>query len=174
MTQGLVRNKNLADLQSPKEAVANLGLNSEDYDRIKGLYTSVGLRASDVQCIARSSSNYQSQINTLSSTLSGIIPSNYISTAGDTISGAWTSNGMIQSPSVVSNGATLAASSDALFALTVSGLSFALSTSTITMNSGLTIQSLKDNGSVVLSSGITPNKLVPMKINGTQYYLEAG
>jgi hypothetical protein len=174
VARGLVRNNNLSDLPSPEQARINLGLNSDDYNQIRGLYVAVGLRATDVQRIARSASNYQGQIDTLSSTLSGIVPSNYIALSGDTITGDWTNHGFIQASTIVQSGTALGSSSDALFTLTVSGLSFALSTSTLTMNSGVTVQSLKDNGAVVFTSGVTVNKLVPMKINGIQYFLEAG
>ena len=174
MTRGLVRNNNLSDLPSPEDARINLGLSSEDYDAIKGLYIGVGLRASDVQCIARSANNYQLQVDVTSATLSGIIVSDYVANAGDTISGTWTNTGFIQSATVIQSGSTLAASSDALFTLSASGLSYSLSTATLSMTSGLTVQALRDNGSVVFASGVVTNKLVPIKIGGVQFFVEAG
>jgi hypothetical protein len=98
----------------------------------------------------------------------------YVSRSGDTVSGTWTNIGYIQPGSLVQSGVTLSGSSDALFTLSVSGLSYALSTSTLTMNSGLTVQGLRDNGGVVFASGVVANKLVPMRINGVPYFLEAG
>jgi hypothetical protein len=174
MTRGLVRKNNLSDLPSPEQARINLGLATADYNRIRGLFTSAGVSNVDVQRIARSTGNFQLQIDGLTSTISGIVPSLYVSRSGDTVSGAWTNTGYIQPGSLVQSGATLSGSSDSLFTLTVSGLSFALSTSTLTMNLGLTVQGLRDNGGVIFASGVVANKLVPMLINGRQYFLEAG
>jgi hypothetical protein len=174
MTRGLVRKNNLSDLPSPEQARINLGLATADYNRIRGLFTSAGVSNVDVQRIARSTSNFQLQIDGLTSTISGIVPSLYVSRSGDTVSGVWTNTGYIQPGSLVQSGVTLSGSSDSLFTLTVSGLSFALSTSTLTMNLGLTVQGLRDNGGVVFASGVVANKLVPMLINGRQYFLEAG
>jgi len=174
MTRGLVRNNNLSDLPSPEQARINLGLSNEDYDAIKGLYIGIGLRASDVQRIARSASNYQLQVDVTSATLSGIVASDFVANAGDTITGTWTNTGFIQSTAVIQSGSTLAASSDALFTLSASGLSYSLSTASLTMASGLTVQALRDNGSVVFASGVVTNKLVPIKIRDVQFFVEAG
>jgi len=174
MTRGLVRKNNLSDLPSAEQARINLGLATADYNRIRGLFTSAGVSNVDVQRIARSTSNFQGQINGLTATLSGIIPSLYVSRSGDTISGSWTNTGYIQPGSLVQSGVTLSGSSDSLFTLTVSGLSYALSTSTLTTNAGLTVQGLKDNGGVIFASGVVPNKKVPVRINGVPYFLEAG
>lgn len=174
MTRGLVRKNNLSDLPSSEQARINLGLATADYDRIRGLFTSAGVSNVDVQRIAGSTSNFQQQINNLSTTLSGIVPSLYAARSGDTLSGTWTSVGYIQPGSLIQNGVTLGLSSDSLFTLTVSGLSYALSTSTLTMNSGLTVQTLRDNGGVVFASGVVASKLVPIRINGVPYFLEAG
>jgi hypothetical protein len=174
MTRGLVRKNNLSDLPSPEQARINLGLATADYNRIRGLFTSAGVSNVDVQRIAGSTSNFQLQINGLTTTLSGIVPSLYVARSGDTISGSWTNTGYIQPGRLIQSGVTLSGSSDSLFTLTVSGLSFALSTSTLTMNAGLTVQGLRDNGGVVFASGVVANKLVPMLVNGRQYFLEAG
>lgn len=174
MTRGLVRNKNLSDLPSPEQARINLGLNNADYDAIKGLYLGIGLRASDVQCIAKSSNNYQLQIDSNFATLSGIVAGDYVAAAGDTIQGTWTNTGLIQAATVIQSGTTLTASSDGLFTLSASGLSYALSTSSLTMTSGLTVQALRDNGSVVFASGVVTDKLVPIRIRGVQFFVEAG
>jgi hypothetical protein len=174
MTRGLVRKNNLSDLPSAEQARINLGLATADYNRIRGLFTSAGVSNVDVQRIARSTSNFQGQINGLTTTLSGIIPSLYVSRSGDTISGSWANAGYIQPGSLVQSGVTLSGSSDSLFTLTVSGLSYALSTSTLTTNAGLTVQGLKDNGGVIFASGVVVNKQVPININGRPYFLEAG
>jgi hypothetical protein len=174
MTRGLIRKNNLSDLPSPEQARINLGLTTADYNRIRGLFTSAGVSNVDVQRIANSTGNFQEQIDGLTTTLSGIVPSLYVSRSGDTVSGTWTNIGYIQPRSLVQSGVTLSGSSDALFTLSVSGLSYALSTSTLTMNSGLTVQGLRDNGGVVFASGVVANKLVPIRINGVPYFLEAG
>lgn len=174
MPKGLVRKNNLSDLANAEQARINLGLATADYNRIRGLYSSAGVSNVDVQRIAGSTGNYQAQINSLTATLSGIVPSLYVSRSGDTITSGWTNYGYIQPGQLVQSGVTLTGSTDSLFTLTVSGLSFALSTSTLVCNSGLTIQGLSDNGGVVFASGVVANKLVPMRINGVQYFLEAG
>jgi hypothetical protein len=174
MARGLVRKNNLSDLESPEQARINLGLASADYNRIRGLYTSAGVSNIDVQRIGRSTSNYQQQINSLNTSLSGIVPASFVERSGDTITSGWTNQGYIQPGSLVQSGTTLSGSSDSLFTLTVSGLSYSLSTSALVCNLGLTVQSLVDNGSVVFASGVVPNKRVPVSINGVPYFLEAG
>ena len=174
MARGLVRKNNLSDLPSPERARVNLGLATEDYNRIRGLYASAGVSNVDVQRIAGSTGNYQTQINSLSATLSGIDASLYVARSGDTITSGWTNIGYIVPGNVVQSGITLSGSSDSLFTLTVSGLSFSLSTSTLTMQSGMTVEGLSDNGGVVFASGVNANKLVPIRVNGVPYFLEAG
>jgi hypothetical protein len=174
MVRGLVRKNNLSDLLSPEQARINLGLATADYNRIRGLFTSAGVSHVDVQRIGGSSSNFQQQIDTLTAALSGIVPSLYVARSGDTITSGWTNQGYIQPGSVIQGGVTLSGSTDSLFTLTVSGLSYSLSTATLVCNSGLTVQGLVDNGGVIYASGVVANKLVPMKINGVPYFLEAG
>ena len=174
MARGLVRKNNLSDLENAEQARINLGLASADYNRIRGLYTSAGVSNVDVQRIGRSSSNFQQQIDTLTASLSGIVPSLYVARSGDTITSGWTNQGYIQPGSLIQSGTTLSGSSDSLFTLTVSGLSYSLSTSALVCNLGLTVQGLVDNGSVVFASGVVPNKRVPVSINGRPYFLEAG
>jgi hypothetical protein len=174
MARGLVRKNNLSDLPSPEQARINLGLNTADINRIKGLFSSAYVQPDDVQKIAGSAGNYQGQVNSLNSTLSGIVPALYVNRAGDTVTSGWTNTGFIRPSVVVQNGTVLGASSDSLFSLTVSGLSYQLSTSTLTCNLGLKIQGLQDNGNVVFASGITVNKKVPVKIGGVQFFIEAG
>jgi hypothetical protein len=174
MVRGLVRKNNLSDLLSPEQARINLGLATADYNRIRGLFTSAGVSNVDVQRIGGSSSNFQQQIDTLTAALSGIVPSLYVARSGDTITSGWTNQGYIQPGSVIQGGVTLSGSTDSLFTLTVSGLSYSLSTPTLVCNSGLTVQGLVDNGGVIYASGVVADKLVPMKINGVPYFLEAG
>ena len=174
MARGLVRKNNFSDLENAEQARINLGLASADYNRIRGLYTSAGVSNVDVQRIGRSSSNFQQQIDTLTASLSGIVPSLYVARSGDTITSGWTNQGYIQPGSLIQSGTTLSGSSDSLFTLTVSGLSYSLSTSALVCNLGLTVQGLVDNGSVVFASGVVPNKRVPVSINGRPYFLEAG
>lgn len=174
MPRGLARKNNLSDLSSAEQARINLGLATADYNRIRGLYTSAGVSNVDIQRIANSAGNYQNQIDGLNTTLSGVIPSLYVARSGDTITSGWTNYGYIQPGQLVQSGITLSGSSDSLFSLSVSGLSYSLSTSTLTMQSGVTVQRFSDNGGVVFASGITANKLVPMSINGVPYFLEAG
>ena len=174
MARGLVRKNNLSDLENAEQARVSLGLASADYNRIRGLYTSAGVSNVDVQRIARSTSNFQQQIDSLNASLSGIVPSLYVARSGDTITSGWTNQGYIQPGSLVQSGTTLSGSSDSLFTLTVSDLSYSLSTSSLVCNLGLTVQSLVDNGSVVFASGVVVNKRVPVRINGRSYFLEAG
>ena len=174
MARGLVRKNNFSDLENAEQARINLGLASADYNRIRGLYTSAGVSNVDVQRIGRSSSNFQQQIDSLTASLSGIVPSLYVARSGDTITSGWTNQGYIQPGSLIQSGTTLSGSSDSLFTLTVSGLSYSLSTSALVCNLGLTVQGLVDNGSVVFASGVVPNKRVPVSINGRPYFLEAG
>ena len=174
MARGLVRKNNLSDLENAEQARINLGLASADYNRIRGLYTSAGVSNVDVQRSARSTSNFQQQIDSLNASLSGIVPSSYVTRSGDTIASGWTNQGYIQPGSLIQSGVTLSGSSDSLFTLTVSGLSYSLSTSSLVCNLGLTVQSLVDNGSVVFASGVVANKRVPISINGRPYFLEAG
>ena len=174
MARGLVRKNNLADLENAEQARVSLGLASADYNRIRGLYTSAGVSNVDVQRIARSTSNFQQQIDSLNTSLSGIVLSSYVTRSGDTITSGWTNQGYIQPGSLIQSGTTLSGSSDSLFTLTVSGLSYSLSTSSLVCNLGLTVQSLADNGSVAAASGVVVNKRVPISINGRPYFLEAG
>jgi hypothetical protein len=172
--RGLVRDNNFSDLPSPERARINLGLLTADYNRIKGLFTSAGVSNTDVQRIAGSASNFQLQINALLPQSSGVNLSLYVNRSGDTTTGTWTNAGYIQPAAVVQSGTVLSGSSDSLFTLAVSGLSFALTASGLTMNSGLTVQSLQDNGNVIFASGVVANKLVPITIGGVQFFLEAG
>lgn len=173
MTRGLVRKNNLSDLSDPILARQNLGLATEDYNRIRGLYASAGVSNVDVQRIANSQGNYQAQIDNLNLTLSGITPSLYVSRSGDTITSGWTNTGYIQPANVIQSGVTLSGSSDNLFTLTVSGIDFSLSTTTLVMQSGVTVQAFSNNGNTTIASGTVPVRLVSIKIGGVSYFLEA-
>jgi len=174
MTRGLVRKNNLSDLPSAEQARTNLGLATADYNRIRGLYASAGVSNFEVQRIAGSTGNYQQQINTINATVSGIIPALYADRAGDSLSGTWTNIGRISAINIRQSGTTPAESTDALFAHDYQGGEFRLSTSTMVAPSGLTVENISDGGGVVLGSGITTNKLVPITIGSIPYFLEAG
>jgi hypothetical protein len=138
------------------------------------LFSSAYVQSSDVQYIAGSSSNFQQQINSLNSTLSGIVPSLYVARSGDTITSGWTNTGFIQPSFIRQSGITLSGSTDGLFSLTISGLSYQLSTTTLVCNSGLTVQNFEDNGNVVFTSDVTASKKFPIQINGREFYVETG
>jgi len=174
MTRGLVRNNNLSDLTNAEQARINLGLATADYNRIRGLYSSAGVRPWEIQRIAGSAGNYQTQINSINSIINGINPALYALKTGDTLTGTWTNIGRIGAVSIVQSGSTPQSSSDALFDYDYQAGDFELTTSSMIANSGITTEKLVDKGGVVLSSGVTPDRLVPIKINGVQYYAEAG
>lgn len=174
MTQGLVRKNNLSDLHDPLQARRNLGLADADYSRIRGLYSSAGVSNVDIQRIAGSLGNYQTQINSISATISGIDPSLYANKAGDTLTGVWANTGRIGAVSIRISGVTPTASSDALFTHDYAVGQFKITTSTMVAASGINVENIVDGGGVVFASGVTTNKLVPIAINGVPYYLEAG
>jgi hypothetical protein len=174
MTRGLVRKNNLSDLPDPVQARTNLGLATADYNRIRGLFTSAGVSNVDVQRIARSTSNFQQQINSISATISGINLSLYVDRTGDSITGEWNNVGRMSAVSIRQSGTTPSPSSDALFTHDYQGGNFRLTASTVTINTGLTVENFVDGGSMVLASGITPNARVPISIGGVPFFLEAG
>ena len=174
MPRGLVRKNNLSDLPSPEQARINLGLATADYRRIRGLYASAGVSNIDVQRIARSTNNYQTQINSINAIISGIVPSLYANKTGDTLSGLWTNVGSIGAVGIRVSGVTPTASSGALFLHDYQSGQFQLSTSDMVAPSGLNAENIIDKGNVVFASGVTTNLLVPVKIRGVQYFLEAG
>jgi hypothetical protein len=174
MTQGLVRKNNLSDLLSPEQARTNLGLATADYERIRGLYTSAGVSNVDVQRLAGSSSNYQQQILSINSIISGIPSSLYVSRSGDTISGEWNNVGSMGAVSVLISGSTISGSSDALFASDFAGGEFRITTTTLIANSGLTVQRFVDSGNVITATGVVVDTEIPVMINGVQFFIEAG
>jgi hypothetical protein len=174
MTRGLVRNNNLSDLPNPIQARANLGLATADYNRIRGLFTSAGVSNIDVQRLAGSTSNFQQQINSINATISGIVPSLYVDRTGDSITGEWTNIGRMSAVFIRQSGTTPSPSTDALFTHEYQEGNFRLTASTLTINTGLTVENFVDGGSMVLGSGITPNARVPISIRGVPFFLEAG
>ena len=174
MTRGLVRKNNLSDLPSPEQARINLGLATADYNRIRGLFQSAGVTNIDVQRIAGSAGGYQAQINSINSTISGIIPALYANRAGDTLSGTWTNIGRMNAVNITVSGSPPAQSTDALFVHDYQGGEFRLTASAMVAPSGLTVESISDGGGVVFASGVTTNKLVPITIGSIPYFLEAG
>lgn len=174
MTRGLVRRNNLSDLPNAEQARINLGLATADYNRIRGLYTSAGLRPWEIQRIAGSSSNYQSQIDSINAIIDGIDPSLYVKRAGDTLTGTWANTGIMSAVEIQQSGVTPQSSSDALFTHDYQAGLFEISTATMVANSGMTVTNFLDGGGVVLASGVVPDRRVPIKIRGIQYYTEAG
>jgi len=174
MTRGLVRKNNFSDLPDAIQARTNLGLATADYNRIRGLFTSAGVSNVDVQRIARSTNNFQQQINGISATASGIVPSLYVDRTGDSITGEWNNIGRMGAVFIRQSGTTPSPSFDALFTHDYQGGNFRLTTSTVTINTGLAVENFVDGGSMVLGSGITPNALVPISIGGVPFFLEAG
>jgi len=174
MTRGLVRKNNLSDLPSPEQARINLGLATADYQRIRGLFQSAQVSNLDVQKIAGATSNFQQQINSINATVSGIIPILYANKAGDSLTGTWTNTGIMSAVAIRSSGVTPQASSDALFTHAYQEGLFKLSAATMVANSGLTVEVLVDGGGVAMASGVVTNKLVPVKIGGVQFFVEAG
>ena len=174
MTRGLVRKNNLSDVPSPEQARINLGLATADYNRIRGLYASAGVSNFDIQRIAGSAGNYQQQINSINGTVSGIVTALYADRAGDTLSGTWTNIGRMNAVSIKVSGITPAESTDALFVHDYQGGVSRLTASAMVAPSGLTVESISDGGGVVLASGVTTNKLVPITIGSIPYFLEAG
>lgn len=173
MTKGLVRKNNLSDLESAEQARTNLGLATADYNRIRGLYTSAGVLNTDIQKLAGSASNYQQQVDFINATISGIPSSLYVNVAGDTISGEWNNTGTMGGINILVSGSTITPSSDALFVHEYQDGQFRLTTSSLTVNTGLTVERLIDNGNVVTTSGIVVGKRIPVTINGVPFFLEA-
>jgi hypothetical protein len=172
--RGLARKNNLADLPDPLQARRNLGLADADYNRIRGLFTGAGVSNVDVQRIAGAAGNYQAQVNSINSIVSGIVPDLYANKAGDTLTGTWLNIGRISAASIRQSGSTPTPSSDALFTHDAGGGLFELTTTTMVANSGITVERIVDGGAVAFASGIVPNKRVPITIGNIPYFLEAG
>lgn len=169
--RGLARQNNLSDLENPIQARINLGLATADYNRIRGLYAVAGLSNLSLQRIAGSTSNFQSQINAVSTTLAGIDANLYANKSGDTLTGTWTNSGSIQAGSFVVGGSTLTPSTDSLFTQTSGSLALSANQA-ITMGYGLTVYGLVASGTVTASAQKTLANTLPVTINGLTYRLE--
>lgn len=173
MTQGLVRKNDLSDLQNAEQARINLGLATNDYRRIRGLFLSSGVTNVDIQRIANSSSNFQDQIDSSTALLSTITPGLYADKAGDTLTGTWTNRGAIGASGIVISGATLSGSSDALFDRSLPLSSLGIETlSGVTMPSGLSVNNVTSSGNVIILSGITAASSMVVAINNIPYKID--
>ena len=173
MIKGLVRKNNLSDLESPEQARINLGLLTNDYNRIKGLYASAGISNLEIQRIANSQGNYQTQIDSINTTINSIVPAAYANVSGDTISGTWTNVGQMGAVSVLVGGSSISASSDSLFTLDTTGGQFRLTTGTLVAGNGLNVEKIIASGNTVVASGVVVGKRVPITINNIPFFLEA-
>lgn len=173
MTRGLVRKNNLSDLPSPEQSRINLGLATADLNRIRGLFSSAGVQSSEVQCLAGSLGNYQDQLNSIFASLSGITPSLYAERNGDTLTGTWTNTGAIKANSFTVSGIAPTASTDNTWTHDYQGGVFELTAPDVTMNLGVTVSGFVDKKNVVMTSGVTVNRLVPIAVDGIPYFLEA-
>lgn len=169
--QGLTRNNNLSDLADPIKARANLGLADLDYRRIKGLWSIANLNNLCFQRIARSSSNFQVQLNTIGTALAGVSPSAYASRSGDTLTGTWTNVGLISAGSIMIGGSLATPSSDPLF-LPSAGSTRIASTKSLSLNYGLNTSALISEGNVVQSKLKVVAATVPILVSGVTYKVE--
>jgi hypothetical protein len=173
MTRGLVRKNNLSDLTAPERARINLGLQTNDYRRIRGLFLASGVTNVDVQRIANASSNFQNQVNSSTALLATITPALYADKIGDTLTGVWASRGKIGASGVVASGITLSGSTDALFIRSSPLSSLQIETASgITMPSGLTVRAMVSSGNVVVESGKTVDSFLNIQVNGVPYRID--
>jgi hypothetical protein len=173
MTRGLVRKNNLSDLPDPIQARINLGLQTPDYRRIRGLFLSSGVNNVEVQRIANSSSNFQAQINSSTAILATITPALYANKAGDTLAGVWMNLGKIGASGLVVSGITLSGSSDALFSRSSPLSSLQLETASgVTMPSGLSLNNLVGSGNIIVGSGKITANYMSIEVAGVPYRLE--
>jgi hypothetical protein len=173
MARGLVRKNNLSDLDNPTQARVNLGLQVPDYKRIRGLVLSSGVNNLDVQKIANSSSNFQNQIGSSTSSLATITSNLYANKAGDTLTGTWTNAGKISANTVVSASVVLSGSTDVLFSRSSPLSSLQIETASgVVMPSGLSINNLVSSGNVLLVSGQTVTRTMAIAINGVPYRID--
>ena len=173
MTRGLVRKNNLRDLIDPERARINLGLQSNDYRRIKGLFLSSGLTNLDVQKIANSSTNFQDQVDSSTALLSTITPVLYADKAGDTLTGTWTNSGKIGASGVVVSGIVLSGSTDALFSRSSPLSSLQIETASgVVLPSGLIVNNVTSSGNVVVASGKVASVTMGISIRGVPYKID--
>lgn len=173
MTRGLVRKNNLSDLTNAEQARINLGLQSSDYKRIKGLFLSSGVSNLDVQKIANSSTNFQAQINSSTALLGTVTPVLYANKAGDTLTGTWTNSGKIGASGIIVSGITVSGSTDALFSRSspLSSLQIA-AVSGVTMPSGLIVNNITSSGNVVVASGKVATITMAISVRGVPYKID--
>lgn len=173
MTRGLIRKNNLSDLTNAEQARINLGLQSNDYKRIKGLFLSSGVSNLDVQKIANSSTNFQSQVNSSVALLGTITPVLYADKTGDTLTGTWTNSGKIGASGIVVSGITVPGSTDALFSRSspLSSLQIAAA-SGVTMPSGLIVNNITSSGNVVVASGKVATITMAINVKGVPYRID--
>lgn len=173
MTRGLVRKNNLSDLTNAEQARINLGLQSDDYKRIKGLFLSSGVSNLDVQQIANSSTNFQSQVNASTALFGTITPALYADRAGDTLSGTWTNRGKIRASDIVVSGIILSGSTDALFSRSSPLSSLQIETASgVTLPSGLIVNNITSSGNVVVASGKVATRTMAISVRGTPYKID--
>jgi len=173
MTRGLVRKNNLSDLENEERARINLGLQTNDYKRIRGLFLSSGITNVDVQRIANSSTNFQQQVNTSTALLATIVPALYANKTGDTLTGTWTNRGAIGASGVIVSGVTLSGGTDNLFLRSSPLSSLGLETASgVTMPNGLSLNNLTSSGNVIIQSGITANSYMAIAINNIPYRID--
>jgi hypothetical protein len=173
MTRGLVRKNNLRDLTNAEQARTNLGLQNDDYKRIKGLFLSSGVSNLDVQKIANSSTNFQSQVNASTALLGTITPALYADKVGDTLSGTWTNSGKIGASGIVVSGITRSGSTDALFLRSSPLSSLQIETASgVVLSSGLVVNNLTSSGNVVIASGKVVNRTMVIGIRGVPYKID--
>jgi hypothetical protein len=173
MVRGLVRKNNLSDLPDPVQATINLGLQVNDYRRIKGLFLSSGVTNLDVQKIANSSTNFQAQINSSTALLAAITPVLYADKIGDTLTGVWTNIGKIGASGIIVSGITLSGSADALFSRSSPLSSLQIETASgVVMPSGLTVNNITSSGNVVVASGKVAAVTMAINVRGVPYKID--
>lgn len=168
MSRGLVQKNNLGDLLDPIQARTNLGLRTADYNRIRSLYTVAGLTNLSFQRIAGSTTNFQQQINSASTTITGINVNLYANKAGDTLTGTWTNTGTITASFFVVDGLT--PTTDSLFTMSLDGSISA--NQAITLGFGLETYGVVASGSVSTSTLKSTPNTIGISINGIPYRIE--
>lgn len=172
MTKGLKRNNNLSDVLDKGKALANLGLSLIDYEAIANLYPGNEIDFSVIGNIAGSEGNYQSQLDIISATLSGVQPASFLGQQGGTIQGDWTHVGGI---TVLNSGlpSGFSPSSDPLFVLSIENNEPFITASGLVV-SGLNFQGIRQASGLVMLSGVPSGAtvLAPLQIAGAPYFIQ--
>jgi len=172
MTKGLKRNNNLSDVPDKEKALVNLGLLPADYEAIANLYIGDEIDFSAIGNIAGSAGNYQSQLDIISTTLSGITPSGLLNQQGGAIQGNWTHIGGI---TILGSGlpSGFPPSSDPLFVLSIENGEPVITASGLVV-SGLNFQGIRQGSGLVMLSGVPSGAtvLAPLQIAGTSYFIQ--